>query len=632
VAALLNSAALQAASIRADQTFYPSLVTLLNIRLDEAYQHEAASMSQPQSPDNVAGAPTTQALSADASTVPAFMAISGADYLTVVTERIPKHASVELAGYRQAAKFNAVYDFKDLPVDPRQIRAIGVEVHLGAVAGRDFARGIQSVQPGGGRSSVIRTRIDGRPNPETLLFMGTVDTLHWRHTSAVSEVTIDGRDLRGILLDSPIRPGMLAKLVLSNSIDKVVRQIIGFHPFGSKFDVRVIREEWPNNTPLAPGVQGNVTRVHLGAAGDPSVKMSAPGSPDNLNMWDMITRYCFLCGAVPYFVGSTLWIRRARNIFDTLLGKVPTGIDPSKGDPFTSHRSWNGQPLKVRRMVYGSNVLNLEFERKIGGVTRPAVELVCVNTSSPTRGINPQTGRPNKLLLAYYPPEADPAYRGPPLTGKAKYRASTKVAPNGQGAMTDLLRFSVPGIASLAQLQEMARDTWEEIARQEISGRISTKDLTSLGGGNNDPDLLRLRPGDPLQILVRSDASNSLSPVNSELIRQERFQQAALAKSFDARTGQSNPKAGGAVARTKKGSAVPELLNIFRVSNVKFSWGADDGIAIDADFQNYVEVVLSDGAQDPNSTPQSAKPPAPGPVSSPATTNQPGSGGGGVGP
>jgi outer membrane protein len=129
----------------------------------------------------------------------------GDDNITFVQNRIPLKCVVELPGYRQAGTFNMDFAFRDLPLDPRTVRACAVDIHLGAVSAADFGRGMVNTPTDGWRSSVLRTTLDnGSANPDTLVMTGTVDKWSAKHSSGMSTVTIEGRDMRGILLDTPL--------------------------------------------------------------------------------------------------------------------------------------------------------------------------------------------------------------------------------------------------------------------------------------------------------------------------------------------------------------------------------------------------------------------------------------------
>ncbi|MBU6430465.1 MAG: hypothetical protein KGR26_15720, partial [Cyanobacteria bacterium REEB65] len=134
--------------------YYPSMIALLNVRLDEAFQPEQDTMPVASAVDDLVQTLSTILPSTQKSTKPS--GVAGArDKLSFVTKVVPKQCSVELPSYRQAGKFSMTVDFRDIPLDPRQIRAIGVELHLGTVSAQDFARGVTTTPGDFGRSSIL---------------------------------------------------------------------------------------------------------------------------------------------------------------------------------------------------------------------------------------------------------------------------------------------------------------------------------------------------------------------------------------------------------------------------------------------------------------------------------------------
>jgi hypothetical protein len=122
-----------------------------------------------------------------------------------------------------------------------------------------------------------------------------------------------------------------------------------------------------------------------------------------------------MVGAVPYFVGITLVIRPAQSLYD-LRNLDP--FDPAAQRPFLRSRvGTNGLPSGVRQLIYGHNVSEITFDRKLQGPGRPRViEVVALDTSSEVRG-------EGKLLRAYWPPD---------LTKQLKKLHATKESPSGQ--------------------------------------------------------------------------------------------------------------------------------------------------------------------------------------------------------
>lgn len=571
-----------------NSVFYPSLVCNFRFRFEQAFiggaEPTAMSVAQlaqnPPSQGN--GGPNPQALSGSADQFSQIFGIS------------PRSCSVELPGYRQFGKFEMELDFKDFPIDPRAVRALGVEVYLDALLEGDFGTGMQTqLQPGivaQPRPSIVT------PTPDNQLIVGVADTVTVEHRANGSYVHIEGRDLRGVLSDLKLRPEMFlgatgtanAPLDLTQPIDGVVQQIVNRVPFLATNPTILVRtfttDDWPNGQVPSPGVQGNLTRVQLGADGTkPNVNPSADAN--SMSFWDLITQYCFLVGAIPFFYGRELRIRPARSLFD--IQRQEDNVDPGTlKTPFENNtvrqvEVVNGAQtskvtLKHRVMVYGSNIQNLKFERKLGGVKVPVVECVSVDTS------NQQRGHANRLIVAQWPDDT-----GVGSSSKVQGAKVTTVAPSGAVSQTEVIRVPVPGVKDKKQLQTIARHLREEIGRQEIGGSCSTKDLASFGGGNADPDLLRLRPGDPVEFKISVNGPTTNPPFAAELMRQVGAGgAAALAQLIAQRIGDIN--IAKVMANTLTGS-VTKFQDIFRVGNVKYTWGKDEGVGIDFDFQNYIE-------------------------------------------
>lgn len=536
--------------------FYPSMVVNLQLRFDEGDSIPVA----PKTTQELAEGPTAPPATTEQPLV--LQQSNPSDSLSQVLGLVPKTCSVELPGYRQAGTFSMTIPYQDLPLDPRVVRAISVSIHLDAVPAADFAEGM-TANPQGKRRSIIET------NAENILLAATVDGINVEYSSDGTYVMLEGRDLSGILLDASMRAETLAKIDLTKPIDKVVEQIANLVSKGRRIPVDVDESEWPGGVVPSPGVRGDLTRVNLGAKGEGG-KPTSKGEATTLKFWDAITQYCFLVGAVPHFVGSRIRVRRARSLFDEerqekrFNPNIPTpfagGAQRSVGKPAVE----KPEQYAFRRLVFGSDLENLKFERKLGGTMVPVVEVVSVDTSSPERGLG-------RLLVAQHPDS------GPART--------TSVSPGGKAAQTDVLRVSVPGIRSKARLKQIAEDLYEEIGRQEIGGSAQTKSLSSFGGDNQDPDMVRLRPGDAIEFRVPASGLGVFPPLVSELTNQAE-------RSFEEQVQAVAAKLGDdALARALVTSSRGETLQrTFRTANVRYDWDADSGISIAFDFQNFVEV------------------------------------------
>jgi hypothetical protein len=570
-------------------TFYPSCMLNLRLRFDEAFHIRGAA--ETPAPISVTGemARAGRLPSAIATAIPLVLKGTGKN-LSRVTGRMPKVAQFELPAYRQAGKFTAAFDFRDLPIDPRLVRACGVEIYLDGIAAESFAAGMAGAEADGSRRSIIT------PTKENNLLVGTVDRWSVKHHAKGSEVVLEGRDLRGLLLSTKIRPQLLSKIDLRKPIYYVVDQIISLHPFGSEISVDYNPDEWPDRIVPSPSAAG-MTRVRMGANGQ-TPQSSPPGEVNTLNFWDVITYYCSLCGAVPYFVGETLRVRPARSILDL---SNRAGFDPAIPTPFAGGRTreieiddqGRKDTLNIRRMVFGRDVDELSFERQYNAEATRVVEVVSLDTSSKKRGLG-------KLLIARWPKGggAQPTAEDPVMDDAegAEEAEVTSVAPSGQAAEKKIHRISIPGITDLKRLETIAQNIHTELGYGEMGGSCKTKNLTSFGGDATDPDLLRLRPGDAVEISIDARALSSRSPLVGEVFDQQRSSPEELMKRIGARLGDENlARVIVATARNQ----VMELQRFFRVANVKYSWSTTTGIEIQFDFQNYVQArfdVLPDQA------------------------------------
>jgi hypothetical protein len=540
--------------------YYPSMVCNLQMRFDEGL----TPLGTPQSTDDLAkaggGAP---AVVPD----PIILGI-GKDNLTQVMGIVPRSCTVELPGYRQAGTFGCEFEFRDLPLDPRVIRAMAVQIHLDVVSASDWARGVTGDMSEGGRRSSILT-----PSDDNLLIRGVADEIStsWNDHGAV--VHVEGRDLRGILLDARVSADGVSKLNTMQTIGIVVQDLLALHPQSAGFEVAVYPPEWPGG--LVP-ILGNITeytRVNKDAATGAKTQQGREGDGDKLSFWDVITKFCFLCGAVPYFVGKQLRIRPARSLYDAA-GAEKRPFDPTFPYPFKGGQKravsppdvTNPEQFGYRRMVFGRDVLEMKLERKLGGVKTPVVRCVSVDTSAKVRGAQ-------RLLVAEYP-----------LPGTAG--RTTNIGPSGEAPMTEALNIPVAGVSSQARLAQIAQDIYEEIARGEMGGNITTKSLSSFGGSNEDADLLRLRPGDPVELRVWSAGFESFPPPVSELTND-------ASRSFEEAVQAVADRVGdAALARVLVAAnrgQISQLQQTFRAHTVRFSWDKDSGIGVEFDFQNYIE-------------------------------------------
>lgn len=570
--------------------FIPSCVVNLTLKFDDklTIADDSAAISAQEGLDD----PNTTTKPTQAQPL-----ILNKGNLSHVLARIPKSGSIERPGTRQAGKWSMVFDFAELPIDPRTVAAASIEVHMGTVATDDFAKGMAGREADGSRLSVLRTlTTSGTPNTETLRMVGTVDEWIVYHTENGSVAELNGRDFRGVLLDTPINTNpeverqAIDSLDLSQPINKVVSQILSLHAFFAGFTVLANAADWPNGVIPAPGGLEKVPRHRKGAKGNrKSGRGTPPGTSNSgggLSYWDLITRFCYLVGAVPYMdVQGRLVIRPGKTIYDRMAQPVDPVANPTpfRGGAVRTRDAETGTPispgLRTRRMLYGRDTESITFSRKFAGPAKPRViRVFSWDQDSGTSG--------GTMVFGLWPPRED----------KPK---PTKFAPGKAPAQEEIVNIRVSGIIDKEQLTQIAESIFNQTARGEMGGTVTTPNLGSFGGSNTDPDLLSLMPGDSVELLHDVRSLRSGAPLVSTLTDHYRKSFAEAVSDIQRLLGTDvtkNEDIARVIVATSRGQ-VNELQRYFLVTTTKFVW-SDKGIKISFDFTNYVVARWSTNANE----------------------------------
>lgn len=518
--------------------------------------------------------------------------VTGANNGAFVMNRVPRKCNVRYQGHTQAATWSMVFDYRELPVDPRTIVAATVEIYLGTVSADDFSAGLQREVRPGVRRSILQTRNnEGGTIEENLLMVGPVDSWMVEHGESGAEVHIEGRDLRGLLLDSPLvstrdtydyerprvtrrrkRSSILDRLDTEQNIVGLVNQILTEHeainalPKAQMVEAVGYPEEWPEGVILSPGKGSHVPRHRRGASGAGGGGGAAHA---NLNFWDIITRYCYLVGAIPRFVGRKLEIRYAPTLYSMVSGRnerIPFRNHQPRTNPDETFRN-------TRALVYGRDIDSMKITRKYSGNNKPkTVRVICVNQSANSRGRG-------QLMESVWPPRTAREGRREGLSGT---NAQLRDYIGGEES-SEVMNIPIRGVSNQAQLDTIARATYEQIGRNEINGEVSCTKLTSFGGTNADPDMLRLRVGDPLELLVDVSRLDSTSPIVSTLNRTRQLSMSAAVREVQKYLHDENLCR--AIVASARGS-IMGVLSYFRVSGVDYDW-SDESVSVKADIHNY---------------------------------------------
>ncbi len=473
------------------------------------------------------------------STPPDAVIGNAPDDLTVIGDIHPLSVQIERNGLATANTATVVFNYVDAPFDPRILRAAHIDASIGVVSASDYEAGAErgerrpdnsllSIVPESGVQGVTR-------------FVGFVDSWDIKYGENESLVTLECRDMSAPFRDIKLNTG--ESIDLSLPIDQGVQEFVNS---------------------ISAYVRGvNVTYEGEGDAPIPSRSAPQRRAPrrgrrrrrnrrggENMTLWDHITDTVRQLGLVPIVREYDLVLAEPRTLFST------TG---------------------VRRMIYGRNIRDLAFTRNLMGEKVPTIEV---------RSYDPEIGR---TRWARYPVRRGErasgifGRRNPPRALRAN-----EVPPSGANPEEKIRTILVSGIVDPEILERVARNSFEQIGRQEIEGNFSTMDVSSFDVTPDQANLLNMEAGEPIELLIASSdpagGEDEIQP-NSTITQIQAFNRQQR-RDFFLSLGWSDRIAN----RFADLQEATGFQTIFRVQDVRLDWSNEDGLMINAGFVNYITV------------------------------------------
>ena len=557
---------------------------------------------------------------------------------------VPISAKFEANGFRTADTLTATFPFRDAPLDSRIIRECMVEFFEGTVTVENFSTRDNWVLP----SSMSDTTVCS--------FRGYVDEWKSPHDEGGSFITFQARSMEAVLIDGKINPRAPNYRIKGKSekITAYVNRILEQYPptsgkFGSE-----LRAHWYMADPAAepslnakdltralqtaasraaaagaatgqeapvqaqqPGDEANPAQAQGQYSGEASIP-SKVQKVEGESIWDLITTACELAGCMPIYDPSLPIIRvgeepspgqeDTRAIIDpknsillrppqTIYEDVNRGLSIKGGaqDGFSRWLMNDKTPVKsdIRMMVWGENIKKLEFTRKMSRAKAVGVEV---------RSYNPDAPPAERILVARYPAK-------PTVTHMKMHGPKGK---NSSAPIEVIKTILVRGIRSKYMLEQIACSIFNQISRQELTVNVETDDLASYidlrspvqagfkaENHNSNPDLLKLRPGTPVRILVAREvqdpsAGNSIViSTLSEVMdkRGDRIKDLLLAQNARFRNWQSVANVEEVAAKVQAALSSAKLPDVFYCKNLSREHGPD-GVQMNIELCNYLEARL----------------------------------------
>jgi hypothetical protein len=487
------------------------------------------------------------------------------DDLNVIFSVLPRSCSIERNPLKDADTARLTFDFRDVPVDPRIVRACFVAISMGTVSADDYAAGMegQTRDDGSLRSLVAHESGEEMRLESATRFTGFADRWEVTYGEDGDTIELNCRDVSSVLRDQPLYngTGKAQTVDYGKPIEEAVQELVD--GFVATRGIRVIL-----GTPTNPD---NPLEVLAPPSKEPPIHLlpktskkrkgkqskAAPKEP-NQKLWDHILDCTLRLGLVPVMRSFTLYLLEPRVMFADL--------------------------ESARKMIWGRNVKELRFARKLGGMKCETIEV---------RSFDASIGR---TRWARYP-----VLKGEPSSGILGKKGSPQPVTtrashvSANGTADERVRvLSVPNVADLKTLELVAEQTFNEMGRQEIEGTVETHEIDSFES-EQEGDLLRLLPGEALQILVASpvETGNTLAaelapkPVRGTSNLQELHDQSVARRVVYL---ESLGIARATAERLAEAQEKVRLISSFRVQSVQLDWSAEDGIEMGIHFSNFVVV------------------------------------------
>lgn len=489
--------------------------------------------------------------------------VSSQDNRTHVLEGIvPLRCTISRNGIRTADTCTIELHTLDFPFDPRVIRSCGVQVYLGCVTEQDIQREAsggsgpnvnRSHQLGGnGEGSLVPVVVpdeftDDKGNRRSnLRFEGFVDTDDVEYSDgAPYTVKLECTDNTRLLINQDAPPKLT--VTADQPLDIAVANYLANFP-----QFRGLRVEYRPAGADVPNLKKALAKSAFKPKGGPPPTGGAGaggGGQQKLNVWDYLTDLAGSLGLIVRMEGTTIIFQRPRTLYAAKFSGRPD-------DPFTGRTLPSGRFVTNRLYIYGRNITDLAFARKLTKFSPQNVEVRCYS------------GKKGQTLTARFPTKED----------------RQKLLLPGDSAEEKWTVYTLTGVEDLETLRAAAQAIYEGQGRQELVCKFKTQNLASFGGGNLDPDALDVQAGDAIEIEIQREieGANSIGQVQNQIqARAENYLRTlgygpAISKAYGDAIGQVG------------------LPTTFRVRNLAINWDAEgEGVSFDFESTNFIEVRQS---------------------------------------
>ncbi len=484
---------------------------------------------------------------------------TSSDGLThVINGVIPKTFEWRQNGFRTADELKVQIRWTDLPIDPRCIRSCAIEFYLGCITPTEYAQGVRGIT----RGDVYGAGVAGAAEPLNIVPDSYVDVngvkrsnlrfggwiVKWKMVwnDDMPSIDLECQDNTFLFMNQLAPPRLT--IGGKDPLDKAIATYLtNFPQFAG---ITVEYRSAPNTNEIggaldeAPKLETTLAKTAFQPElGPPTGK---GGGGDDLVVWDYITDVCGAVGLICRLDGNAIILQRPSTVLN--------GVAQTRTDDTYKGRTLPSGQYPSRAFIYGRNVLSLEFARDFGKGEVKNIEVRCYSA------------RRKKVLVSRYP---DKAARIPHST------------PGDARADDKWTIIRVTGVEDEKVLQQIAEDVYNGRNRNEIEAVVKTKNFASFGGGNDDPDILDMKAGDPVEILINRDQAggSTLGETEHAMTARGANEQLLRDLGFPA-------DFAGAYAKCYQNAG---FQRIYRVKEMVANGDIDEGVAFEIRSANFIQ-------------------------------------------
>lgn len=446
--------------------YYPVAAVALYVQMEEAawsLPEELRATLEGQTPSGFRILPdgTWRPIPVDPEAV-----TSDAARRTLFFWTVPQQMRICRNPYREADECTVTIRWRDLPLDPRICRSIGIAAYLGCVLPEEWDRAVrEGVAITAAEARGAKREVKSLISQEFLRFVGFADEITAEHSEGGDLVRLSCRDFTQGLIDTPVPTVLYRDIRWDRPIEDVVWDILQSYPGTRGLPLHIAG--------ISRGSEP-VRRSRTHRAGRTKKRSVRARRVREETYWDLLTDITGAAGLILYadvWQGPSTPVGSPTGRFVLATPRaIYTDATSRPVVDYVTGESWE-EPLPSPTLVYGANILSYSITRRMGKVKVPAVELVC------------QDGK--RVLRARYP---------------TRKMAST-ISPTGLWAQDEVRQYRVQGFTSEADLLEAAKRAFEDLGRGELTLSLETDDLASFES-KGTADLLEIRAGIPLRFVV----------------------------------------------------------------------------------------------------------------------------------